>query len=601
MGQHRHGRSGRRRHWPRTVTVGLVALVGLGLVGTAVVASTTSEGPRCDAPTATTGTIQVGVDPAAMGWLGDLAERYGRSGQRVDGRCVRVNLTAMDAQRAAAALQATPYPGGGQPPVVWVPQSTALLDLVRANPGSAAVLPARAPSIASSPLVLAAPPDAITSLGLGRHKAPTLRDLLGLAADRSGWGALGHPEWGPLRFSLVDPSSSAVGTSLLVALAGVSTGVPAREVTPATFNRTEAKAGMLGFVRATAVRAKDTQDLLHRISASDSPGAVIRSLGLTALTEQDVWAYDAGSPAIPLQAIYPFGGALAADYPYVVATGEWVDGFGRRAAADFRDWLTSPATRSTLSGYGLRPPDGSGTGLEADGRGITPDRFAPVPTTDPNAARLARGSWRLLTKRVLTLAVMDVSGSMGGQVKGTDSTKLDLAVQAARNALRFYGDQDYVGLWEFSTGLAGGADYRELVPIGPAASRVGGVTRRQVLDQAYSSLRPQNSTALYDTVLAAYTAAQQSYRPDSMNTVVVLTDGANEDNRSISLPTLLSRLADAQNPARPVHIITIAYGDQANTDVLRQISAATGGLSFASPDPRDIGAVFLDALTSLTD
>ncbi len=600
MGQHRHGRTGGRRRWPRTATVGLVVLVGLGLVGTAVVASTSSAGPGCDAPTATTGTIEVGVDPTAMGWLADLAERYDRAGHRVDGRCVRVNLTAMDATRAAAALQSTPYPGAGQPPVVWVPQSNALLDLVRANPGSAGVLPARAPSIASSPLVLAAPPDAVTSLSLGRPAPPNLGDLLKLATDRNGWGALGHPEWGPMRFSLVDPSDSAVGTSVLVALAGVSTGVPARAVTPATFTMTEAKAGMLGFVRATAVRAKNTGELLRQIRASDSPGAAIRSLGLIALTEQDVWNYDGSSPAIPLRALYPFGGALAADYPYVLATGDWVNEFDRRAATDFRDWLTSPATRSTLSGYGLRSPDGTSAGLQTDGRGIAPDRFAPVPTADPHTSRVARGSWRLLTKRVLTLAVIDVSGSMGARVKGTDSTKLELATQAARNALRFYGDQDDVGLWEFSTGLTGGVDHRELVPLGPAAGMFHGMTRRQALDQAYRSLRPQNSTALYDTVLAAYTAAQRAYRPDSVNTVVVLTDGTNEDNDSISLSTLLSRLADAQNPARPVHIITIAYGDQANTEVLEQMAAATGGLSFSSPDPRDIGAVFLDALTSLS-
>ncbi|HEX5495719.1 MAG TPA: substrate-binding domain-containing protein, partial [Mycobacteriales bacterium] len=539
--------------------------------------------------------------PEALDWLGDLADRYDRAGHRVAGRCVRVELTATDGQRAVAALQSTPFPGGGEPPDAWVPQSSGLLDLVRARPGSAAVLPARAPSIASSPLVLAAPPDAITSLRLDQNTPPTLADFLRLATDPKGWGSMGHPEWGPVRFSLVDPAVSTVGTSMLVALAGASTGVATDQVTAATFGRTEAQAGLLGFVRATAVRAKSVKDLLGLIGSADSPGAVIRSLGFVALTERDVWTYDAGSPAIPLQAVYPLGGALAADYPFVIPTGRWVSRFDRLAATDFRDWLTGPTARRELAGFGLRPPDGSGAALPADGQGINPAPLTPAPAVHPDAPRIARGSWQLLTRRVLTLAVIDVSGSMGAVVPGTDSTRLELASQAARNALRFYGDQDYVGLWEFSTGLAGGADYQELVPLGPAAGTVGKVTRRQALDNAYRALRPENSTGLYDTVLAAYTAAQHAYRPDFVNTVVVLTDGSNEDSDSISLSTLLSALTRAQDPARPVHIITIAYGDRADAAVLGQIAKATGGLSFSTPDPRDIGSVFLTALTSLAD
>lgn len=599
MGQHRRGGFPAPRRWPLPAMLGLVLAVGVGLTGAVVMANRSSGEIGCGTPGADTGTIQVGADPAAVPWLRDLAERYNRAGHRVAGSCVRVTLTTMDAQRATAALQSTPFPGGGTPPDAWVPQSSVLLDLVRARPGNAAVLPARAPSIASSPLVLAAPPEAITSLRLDRGAPPTLSNFLGLATDPGGWGSMDHPEWGPVRFSLVDPAVSAVGTSVLVALAGASTGARADQVTAATFTSTQAKAGLLGFARATAVRASSAEDLLGRVDAADSTAAMIRSLGFLALTEQDVWTYDAGSPAIPLQAVYPLGGALAADYPFVIPTGRWMSRFDRLAAADFRHWLTGPAARRDLAGVGLRPPDGSGSALRTAEQDIDPGRFAPAPATHPEAARIARGAWQLLTRRVLTLAVIDVSGSMGAVVPRTGTTRLELASQAARNALRLYGDQDFLGLWEFSTGLAGGADYQELVSLGPAAGTVDGVPRRQALDSAYRALRPENNTGLYDTVWAAYTAAQGSYRPDSVNTVVVLSDGANEDPDSISLDTLLSRLTQAQDPTRPVHIVTIAYGDRADADVLAQIAKVTGGLSFSAPDPRDIGSVFLTALTSL--
>ena len=80
--------------------------------------------------------------------------------------------------------------------------------------------------------------------------------------------------------------------------------------------------------------------------------------------------------------------------------------------------------------------------------------------------------------------------------------------------------------------------------------------------------------------------------------VRLLTDGE-DANSSIDLPTLLTQLKQKQDSAQPVHIVTIAYGSDANVDVLKQIAAATGGASFAAPDPRAISTVFISALSAL--
>jgi hypothetical protein len=59
--------------------------------------------------------------------------------------------------------------------------------------------------------------------------------------------------------------------------------------------------------------------------------------------------------------------------------------------------------------------------------------------------------------------------------------------------------------------------------------------------------------------------------------VVLLTDGANDDQeKNLNLQGLLDQLGKG-DPKRPVSVVTIALGQDANDRVLQQISAATNG------------------------
>jgi Ca-activated chloride channel family protein len=100
--------------------------------------------------------------------------------------------------------------------------------------------------------------------------------------------------------------------------------------------------------------------------------------------------------------------------------------------------------------------------------------------------------------------------------------------------------------------------------------------------------------------LAAFRALQRSYAPQRINIVVLLTDGINDDpTGGIDKAELLRRLKAEQQKDRPVRIITIAYGANADARSLKQIADVTGGLAFVSRDPRDILRVFTDAITKL--
>ncbi len=605
MGRHRKRRAfDRLGREPALLAAILVAVLAGSVAAVRMVGSTPTAG-RASCPGPTT-TISVGADTSALDWLTPLAKSYTDAHRMIGGQCVAVAIREMTPLQAQQALQPVPWPGGGPPPDAWVAESSTALDLVRARPANAKVLPARGAPVATSPIVIAAPNDAVRALGpvFPAGQTPQLGDYLLLSRDPSGWGQqkIGHDEWGKVLFSTADPTHSTLGASLLVAAAGAVTATPAQDVDRSTFTKPEAKQGLLLFARSMAKTAPSSPQLLDEAGAAPSTQDMLTTFGLVGAYEKDVWKYNMDGPPVLLRALYPLGGTLAADYPFVIPNGSWVDGFDHRAASDFRAWLVSPEVQARLASFGLRRADGvAGPELGGVDRGLDPRTLPAVPARHPDGAATAQAVWRLFTQRVSVLALIDVSGSMMEKVAGTNKTKLGITLEAAGASLRLFADSDHIGLWEFSTDLAPGRDYKQLVPLGPAGGAVKpGVDRRKASVAAYAAMRPHGGTGLYDSVLAAYQSATAAYQPGYVNAVVVLTDGKNEDDTSVGLPGLLRALKSRYSLLKPVHIVSIAYGRDADSAVLAQITRATDGLSFDAPDPRDIGQVFLTAISAVT-
>jgi Ca-activated chloride channel homolog len=599
----RHSRSGGRIGRGPVLVGVLVLSLGAASAGAVRVLSADSPSapPTCTAPV---GTLTVGAAPAVTPWLGPLAASYTNEHRTVAGRCVQVETETLTQDQAQQALQPVAFPGAPTPPDVWIPQSTTSVALARARPEGRKVLAVPTPPVATSPAVLAAPTDALRLLAGPDGSQPPLAALSARLADRRGWGqpGLGHPEWGPIRVSTTDPGSTPLGTGMLLALVGVQTRTPTPDVSAAQFQRADVQQSLLGLARTLRATATSGDQLMAEVAKTGTVAEVVSSLGLIAAYEQDVWKYDRDSPAIVLSVAYPVDGQLAADYPYVVPNGSWIDAADRAAAADFRGWLLSPAVQGRLGQYGLRGADGvAGEEIAAGLRMDSILPLAPVPQQAVDGPSAARQAWRLLTRRVSLLGLFDVSGSMADPVPGGGQSKLDVARSAAQAALGFFDPADSIGLWEFSRELDGDRDYRVLVPLGPAGQRVGPFPNRQVASvAAYRRMVPRTATGLYDSILAAYRSATAAFRPDAVNTVVVITDGKNEDPGSITLDQLLSRLRALHDPAKPVHVVTLAYGTGADQAALAQVAKVTDGLQFASPDPRSIGKVFVTAVAALT-
>jgi Ca-activated chloride channel homolog len=605
MGRHQH-RSRRFDRISREPGV-LAAIVVAALAGSfAAVRLVGSEPAQTEAACPRdTHTISVAAESSVVPWLTDLGNHYNEAHHQLDGTCLRVTVREMTPLQALEALQPVPFPGGGKSPVVWVPESTAAVAIARARPENRAVLAVPTPSIASSPIVVAAPPDAVRALDGDRPagKAPGLADYLAAARNPQGWGqpSVGHPEWGKLLFSTADPSKTTLGASLLLLAAGAVSNTPADQVGKATFLTPRTKAGLLAFVRAMARVAPSSQDLLGEADNTPSTREMLASYGLVGTWEQDVWRYNTGKPAVLLDATYPVGGQLAADFPFVVPNASWVSALDKRAAADFHTWLTSAQVQGRLGSYGLRRADGSSTPALTDNTGLDAATQKPQAIKNPEGPATAQVVWRLLNRRVGVLALLDVSGSMADPVPGTTQSKLQVAVAAARNSLGLFDDRDQIGLWEFSTKIDGDRDYRELIPMGLAAGKVNGVDRRVASAQAQSQLVPLRGTGLYDSIAAAYKSAQATYLDGYVTSVVVITDGRNEDPGSITLDALIKSLRSEFSPQKPVHIVTIAYGKDADGPTLARIAKSVDGLSFTAPDPRSIGEVFINAVAALTD
>src|SRR5690606_13668840 len=96
-------------------------------------------------------------------------------------------------------------------------------------------------------------------------------------------------------------------------------------------------------------------------------------------------------------------------------------------------------------------------------------------------------------------------------------------------------------------------------------------------------------TGLYNTIQAAYDTVLGSYDPDAVNMVVVITDGEDDTGGrpGITLEELLEHLRSA--PAdQQVQVVTVAFGEEPNFEVMRQISSLTGGAAYYSADGFDL-------------
>jgi Ca-activated chloride channel family protein len=580
--------------------------------------------------------------------LQDLADRFNASdaARLGNGSCVEVTVDVLAADRAEALLAAgwRDGPEGVPRPVIWSPGASTwatLLDQHRAAAERPSMVAELTP-VARTPLVVALRRPLAEALGW-RDRPIALADLVRLAradltvpcdrGDAPAGLAVTVEEWcavdgGPFRLGKANPLFSTSGLGALIVQAYAGTGkVDRLEVDDLD------DAGVIRLAGATeaavAHYGESPRRFLDNLYRTDIDDLVGPDVTAVVVEEKAVIDYNRGDPAGTLRpgatgtrprqrlvAIYPAEGTVYEDNPLVVLDAPWVGEAQRSAARRFVAYVRSAGVQRRVLDYGFRPVEPS---VEVEGPlfsrhayGVDPAPAVPdLPVPDAAVLDALRQQWRDLRRPARVLLVMDVSGSMGDPPDihaAAHPSKLELAQRAATAALDQFGDDDEVGLWVFSSALTGPGTtpdgrVRERVPVQPLGGAAGGRHRRH-LANAIGALRPRNDTALYAATERAYEAAAQAYDPQRINAVVLLTDGHNEvggtaAENDAELRALLATLSEADQTARPVPVFTIAYGQDADADVLRQIAEATNGAAYDSTDPTTIDQVFAEAVSNL--
>ncbi len=448
-------------------------------------------------------------------------------------------------QAEAPALVSARVAAGKDAPDVWIPDSSAWVQRVAVS--APATPQPLVESLATSPVVLVA----------GSGELP------------GSWSAA----LADAGLVLGDPLTSAAAMVPLVAAAAEATSTGADLATT-----------IVPLAQAQAGGREDLPDEVGRLRALGRDGA-----RLTVVSEQ---ALLATAPGFAAQA--PASGTLLLDYPVLLTAGE-----ERRADIDETTralvrLLGEQDARTALADADFRDP--KGTPLDD---GVGPVTALPA---SPEQVSAVLEQWARLVLPSRTLAVVDVSGSMDFDAGGR--TRLELTVAATGQGLGLFPDAAAIGLWAFSERLDGEVDHRELLPIRPLGARAprgrAGATQREALGAGLAELAglTGGGTGLYDTTLAAYRAVQADYDPGASNSVLLFTDGANDDPGSISLAELLDRLNALADPSRPVRIIAIGISADADAAALRRIARSTGGDAYIAKDPADMATVFRQALGS---
>jgi len=495
--------------------------------------------------------VAVVVEPDLSGPVSALAQRFTDGRPVVRDQCISVRVTSADSDTVAAAISAGASVWDeaalGPVPALWIPRSS---DSVAAVPVES--IDGTPRSVATSPVVLAGPApvtDALARADIGwadlpdLQSAPDALDVLGLGG------------WGGLRLQLpVGPASDST-TSALAAVVASSLGEPDRPVAVEGIRSGLAVSALSALATTDlgieAVTPESTDEALGRLTADMSATAQAHAVPVTAQQLSNAGASD-------LTAYAPAGPTPMADHPAAVLAGQWTDETRRRAAAQFVDFMRQTENTPVFVdlGFEVGAPPGN----------------APVASPDARRAMVDLVQNPATPRRVTI--VLDISGSM--DTAEGERTRLQNTTDALVQQFGSVVDSSQLGLWVYSSDLDAGRAFRTVVPAGPVDETLPTGTRREQLIAAASTLQPEAATSTYESMLAAYASAVDGFVAGRPNSVLLVTDGPDDDALATS-DRFIEALTASTDQNRPVSIDVVSIGENPDIETLQSMADITGG------------------------
>ncbi len=405
-------------------------------------------------------------------------------------------------------------------------------------------------------------------------------DIARLSADPLGWESLGHPEWGQFKFGHTHPDYSNVGLLSLTTVAystlGKTEGLTADEVYSQAvvdvFRSIEQNTYHYGLQNRPLMQilAQRGPNYLHAITTSEAET-------LKANVEfKSTMRY-------PLAFIFPARGTFWSEQPYCILAGDWVTDEQKEAAGIFKKYILDRKQQEMAITYYLRPIDpaiplhaplalDSGT----DPR-VTMQTVPVLQSPSAEVSSAVKDVFHQTKKKASIVLLLDISASMDGE-------KIKSAVASSVNFVSRLDPNDEVYVMVFG----GDSQVYEL-----GGGRAGDIAEE--LTQKLNGLYANGNTPLYDGICMAIdkvnslTAGHEAAGEKRLYGIVVLSDG--QDTSSGRSQNQMFGCLPSGESAEGTKIFTIAYGDDADADLLLRIANRTNGKTFKG-DPESIESIY---------
>lgn len=492
--------------------------------------------------------IAVVADPTIADRVSEFAQRFNKKREPIGDYCFTVSVRPADAANVIAGLTDKWPPALGDQPALWIPGSA--VSSAKLKAASKAQLVASDRSLVSTPVLIAAAP----ALRQAIPPAKGWADLPALQDIPNSLDEMGLPGWGSLRLLL--PSSGNADAPLLAGEA-----VAAATVHPG--EQAEVGAGAVSALVAAAPKlpANGLSDAMAALLDQGArPDGAVHAV---VTTEQQLFARTRNNSdaASVVAAWQPAGATPMADYPVVQLQGPWLSDEQQSAASQFTHFLRDPEQLKDLASDGFRAEN-----TELPSSAVVAFAKVDNPLTLDEKARVALAGGSPSATGAATTTIM-----LGSSFAADNATLADVTA-ALSNRLRGLGPASAVGLWTYD-----GKEGATQVRTGGSADDVQGVPRTQSIIDTLSGLpATSNGAVAFTTLRNVYAEAVNAFRPDQVNSVLIIA-GHSHTDQTLDGAGLIDTINRQKDPARPVRINVIDFGDDSDQPTWRTLAETTGG------------------------